>query len=145
MFNAEIQQQPVNLNRPFSNSAAVPASHGPTKNREAEHCLFDSQVWNDFAFRDDDIIIGSYAKSGTTWLQQIVGQLIFQGAPDTNVAELSPWYDMRVPPLPVRQALVENQANRRFLKTHLPADALVFAPSARYIYVARDGRDVLLS
>ena len=44
----------------------------PTKARELHNHHFDSTIWNDFAFRDDDIIIGTYAKSGTTWMQQII-------------------------------------------------------------------------
>jgi hypothetical protein len=39
----------------------------------------------------------------------------------------------------------EAQMHRRFLKTHLPLDALVFALQAKYIYIARDGRDTLWS
>jgi aryl sulfotransferase len=31
------------------------------------------------------------------------------------------------------------------IKTHLPLDALTFSPRANYLYVARDGRDVLWS
>ncbi len=57
----------------------------PRKTRELHNHHFDSTIWNDFAFRDDDIVIGTYAKSGTTWTQQIVGQLIFQGAEDIDV------------------------------------------------------------
>src|SRR3546814_19462338 len=41
--------------------------------------------------------------------------------------------------------LVEKQTHRRFLKTHLPVDALVFSPKARYIYIGRDRRDVAWS
>ena len=41
--------------------------------------------------------------------------------------------------------MVEAQTHRRFLKTHLPVDALVFSPKAKYIYIARDGRDVVWS
>jgi aryl sulfotransferase len=41
--------------------------------------------------------------------------------------------------------MVYAQAHRRVLKTHLPADALRMSPKARYIYVARDGRDVIWS
>ena len=41
----------------------------PVKTRELHSNHFDSTMWNDFKFRDDDIIIATYAKSGTTWLQ----------------------------------------------------------------------------
>jgi aryl sulfotransferase len=44
----------------------------PRKLRELHNHHFDSTIRNDFKFRDDDIIIGTYAKSGTTWVQQIV-------------------------------------------------------------------------
>lgn len=117
----------------------------PQKTRELHSHHFDSTIWNDFHFRDDDIVIATYAKSGTTWVQQIVGQLIFGGRDNLSVAEMSPWLDLRVPPKEVKLAEVEEQTHRRFLKTHLPVDALVFSPRAKYIYIGRDGRDVAWS
>ena len=51
----------------------------PRKSRELHNHHFDSTVWNDLSFRDDDIIIATYAKAGTTWIQQIVGQLLLGG------------------------------------------------------------------
>lgn len=117
----------------------------PIKTREIHNHHFDSTIWNDFNFRPDDIIIATYGKSGTTWMQQIVAQLLFQGDPDLSVAEMSPWMDLRVPPKEVKLTAVEAQSHRRFLKTHLPVDALVFSQQAKYIYIARDGRDVVWS
>lgn len=117
----------------------------PQKSREFQNHHFDSTFCNEFKFRDDDIIVSTYAKSGTTWLQQILSQLIFNGREDIEVAEMSPWIDLRVPPKEVKLPQVESQTHRRFLKTHLPVDALVFSPKAKYIYIGRDGRDVLWS
>jgi aryl sulfotransferase len=117
----------------------------PKKTREMHSHHFDSTIWNDFKFRDDDIIISTYAKSGTTWMQQIVAQLLLGPNPDLEVAEMSPWLDIRVPPKAVKLPAVEAQTHRRFIKTHLPVDALVFSPRARYIYIGRDGRDVVWS
>lgn len=117
----------------------------PRKTRELHSHHFDSTVWNDVRFRTDDIVIGTYAKSGTTWTQQIVAQLLFNGAENLEVAEMSPWVDLRVPPKEVKLPAIEAQTHRRFLKTHLPVDALVFSPQARYLYIARDGRDVVWS
>jgi len=137
----------------LSNSAAAPVSdlHSveksswPVKTRELHNHHFDSTIWNNFPFRNDDIVIATYGKSGTTWMQQIVAQLIFNGEEGLSVGDLSPWMDMRVPPAPEKMAAVEAQTHRRFLKTHLPVDALVFSPQAKYIYIGRDGRDVLWS
>ena len=117
----------------------------PIKTREMHNHHFDSTIWNDFAFRPDDIILASYAKSGTTWMQQILGQLIFSGVEGLDIAGMSPWLDLRVPPKEVKLAEVEHQAHRRFLKTHLPVDALMFNDTAKYIYIARDGRDMVWS
>ena len=55
------------------------ANELPVKQREFRNHHIDSTIWNDFKFRDDDIIISTYAKTGTTWLQQIVAQLLFNG------------------------------------------------------------------
>ena len=124
---------------------ANPAIDWPHKTRELHNHHFDSTIWNDFKFRDGDIVIATYAKSGTTWVQQIVSQLVFNGAEDLPVADMSPWLDLRVPPKEVKLAAVEAQTHRRFIKTHLPVDALVFSPRAKYNYIGRDGRDVVWS
>lgn len=117
----------------------------PRKTREMHSHHFDSTIWNDFRFRDDDIIVATYAKSGTTWTQQILAQLLFGPDPDRAVAEMSPWLDIRVPPKAVKLPAVEAQTHRRFLKTHLPVDALVYSPKAKYLYIGRDARDVVWS
>ena len=117
----------------------------PRKTREMQSNHFDSTIWNDFRFRDDDIVIATYGKSGTTWTQQIIGQLLFNGSAETHIGDMSPWLDLRVPPNEVKLPMVEAQTHRRFLKTHLPIDALVFSPKAKYIYIGRDGRDALWS
>ena len=117
----------------------------PVKTRELHSHHFDSTIWNDLRFRDDDIVIGTYAKAGTTWVQQIVAQLMSGGDPELEVAEMSPWLDLRVPPKEVKLPVVEAQTHRCFMKTHLPVDALVFSPKAKYLYIGRDGRDVVWS
>jgi aryl sulfotransferase len=121
------------------------APQWPVKTREFHNHHFDSTVWNGFRFRDDDIVIATYAKAGTTWTQQIIAQLLFENADELPVAEMSPWLDLRVPPNEVKLAALEAQTHRRFIKTHLPLDALVYSPRAKYIYIARDGRDVVWS
>jgi aryl sulfotransferase len=55
--------------------SATPA--WPVKTREMHNSHMNSTAWNDFKFSDGDVVIVTYAKSGTTWLQQIVTQLIF--------------------------------------------------------------------
>jgi aryl sulfotransferase len=116
----------------------------PVKRRDIHNHHMNSAAWDNFKFRDDDIILATYAKSGTTWMQQILAQLIFNGAEGIEVSKLSPWYDLRIMP-PEALAGLEEQTHRRFVKTHLPVDALVFSPKAKYIYVGRDGRDMVWS
>ena len=117
----------------------------PRKTRELHNHAFDSTAWNEFRFRPDDVVIATYAKSGTTWVQQIVGQLIFGGREGIDVATLLPWLELRFPSKEAKLAALEAQEHRRFIKTHLPVDALLFSPEAKYIYVGRDGRDVVWS
>ena len=73
-------------------------------------------------------------------MQQIIAQLLFRGDPNLSVAEMSPWLDLRVPPKAVKLPMVEAQTHRRFLKTHLPVDAIRFSPQAKYLYIGRDAR-----
>ena len=104
----------------------------PKKTRELHNHHFDSTVWNDFTFRDDDIIIATYAKSGTTWMQQIVAQLIFNGADrPAGRAKCRPGSICACRPSRSSWPAVEAQTHRRFIKTHLPVDALVFSPQGQ--------------
>ncbi len=107
---------------------------------------FDSTRWDYYEPRDDDIIIGTSYKAGTTWAQAIIAHMLF---PDGNFpappAMMSPWIDMRVIPLEVFLNDIKAQKHRRFLKTHLPFDGMRYEENVKYLYVTRDGRDVFMS
>jgi aryl sulfotransferase len=36
-------------------------------------------------------MIGTWAKSGTTWMQQIISQLVFNGAEGLPAIDIAPW------------------------------------------------------
>jgi aryl sulfotransferase len=115
----------------------------PVKTRELVKWVCDSRQWNEFEMRDDDIVISTWSKTGTNWTQQIVGQLVFGGAPGLYTgAEYSPWIDFRLNP---GKPFADAQTHRRFLKSHLPIDTLPYSRTAKYIYIGRDGRDVYWS
>jgi aryl sulfotransferase len=106
----------------------------------------DSTRWDYYQPRDGDIIIATYPKCGTTWMQQIVSLLIFQSPEPRPIPQISPWIDCRFrDSVEVMQAILEGQRHRRFLKSHLPFDSLPQYDHVRYIHVARDGRDAFMS
>lgn len=105
----------------------------------------DSTRWEHFAPRDDDIIIATPYKSGTTWMQTIVTHLIFQDLQLRPVWEVSPWVDIRTSPIEDVMTRLESQTHRRVIKSHLPLDGLPYYPQVKYIVVGRDARDVFMS
>jgi aryl sulfotransferase len=118
----------------------------PVKTREVQPYSFDSTKWNAFNSHDNDIIISTANKSGTTWLQNMIVQLCYQGRETpANIIEMYPWLDLRFPPIAVQTIGLEAMKERRQLKTHLRLDALVFSPKAKYMCVGRGGRDCYMS
>jgi aryl sulfotransferase len=106
----------------------------------------DSRQWAGYQPREGDIVIATAPKVGTTWTQRIVSLLIFQSTDPRPLGELSPWLDCRFQiPIEVALPMIEAQPHRRFLKSHLPMDALPIYDEVRYIHVARDGRDACMS
>lgn len=108
--------------------------------------VWDSARWQGFERRDDDILICTPYKSGTTWTQMICALLVFRSADlPLPLAEISPWMDLRAAPVADIHALYAAQTHRRFIKTHTPLDGLPFNPVNRHICVLRDPRDIFMS
>jgi aryl sulfotransferase len=118
----------------------------PERTRVYQNHHLDSTRWDRVALRPDDVVISTSYKAGTTWMQTIVANLLFQdGDLPGGVTEISPWIDNRFRPLDAILARIEAQTHRRFLKSHLPLDGLCWRPELRYIVVGRDARDVFMS
>jgi aryl sulfotransferase len=106
----------------------------------------DSARWQEFPFRDGDIVISTRSKSGTTWMQMICALLVFQD-PDlpAPLSSLSPWIDHEITPIDEVVRRLEAQRHRRFVKTHTPLDGVPIDARATYVVVCRDPRDMYIS
>lgn len=119
-------------------------SRGPITPTRGYYC--DSAQWGPYTPREGDIVIGTAPKVGTTWMQQIVGLLVFQSTDPKPLQFISPWLDCRLRNnLDQMLDLLEMQTHRRYIKSHLPLSALPVWDEVKYIHVARDGRDACLS
>lgn len=107
--------------------------------REYRTWPIDSRRWQHFRPRPTDIVIATYPKCGTTWMQRIVDLLVFQTPQPRPIMEISGWIDRRF------SEPIEAQNHRRFVKSHLPFDGLPIYDEVKYIHVGRDGRDACLS
>ncbi len=112
------------------------------------HPMLDSTHWQQhYQPRNDDIIISTSIKSGTTWMLAIVVILIFQGKDVPSPPMVAPWLDMRHPRLTeeILAIILEAQQHRRVIKSHLALDGLPYYQQVKYIIVTRDARDVFMS
>ena len=108
--------------------------------------VLDSARWEGFEFRDDDIVISTPPKCGTTWTQMMCALLIFQDtAFPRPLTQMSPWVEVQTARIEDVFAVLEAQPHRRFVKSHCPLDGIPFDPRVTYITVGRDPRDVALS
>jgi aryl sulfotransferase len=114
--------------------------------REVRTWAFDSRRWAGYRPRPDDVIVATYPKCGTTWMQRILGMLVLQSPEPRPISEVSTWIDARFrEPAEAVLARMAAQAHRRILKSHLPADALPLYEGVRIVHVARDERVACLS
>jgi aryl sulfotransferase len=111
------------------------------------HGVFaDSARWQRFRLRPGDVVITTPSKSGTTWMQAIVGMLLHDTTDlDIPIAELSPWLDMKLRTEDEVFRLLDEQSGRRFIKTHTPLDGLPRRDDVTYIAVVRHPLDIALS
>ena len=107
-----------------------------------------------FQLRSDDIILATYPKSGTTWMQQIL-KLIYTGGNENgkNVSEAVPWLERGTVNMatsdPKAAVDFDNIPSPRLLSSHAPyflvPGGLPHTSPAKYIYVARNPKDVAVS
>jgi aryl sulfotransferase len=108
--------------------------------------FFDNRRWAGFEPRPGDVFVCTPAKCGTTWMQAIIASLLWpDGDPPGPILDLSPWLEFEADPIDEVLARLAAQRHRRFVKTHTPADGIPFFPEAKYVFVARDGRDAFMS
>jgi hypothetical protein len=97
-----------------------------------------------FAVGADDIFVATQMKCGTTWMQQIVFEILHRGEGDLSdqgyrhMYALSPWLEASPKgSVSLQQAPRLGVANKRLIKTHMPTSLCPFDEAARYIYVTR--------
>ena len=126
----------------------------PQRTRSYENPRIDSGRWDYFVPRKGDVVVATYAKNGTTWMEQIVLQLIHQGPNKPTIHDVAVWVDRKNrrdsaddEDLPVEEMVekIQQQTHRRQFKTHLPLDHLPYHAEVNYIVVGRPNRDVWLS
>ncbi|XP_068161758.1 sulfotransferase 2B1-like [Antennarius striatus] len=105
------------------------------------------KYYEEFCFRPDDIIIATYPKSGTTWMQEIV-PLVMSGGDPASVETLPNW--QRVPWLEVQSAelILEQMPSPRMFATHYQYNMMPTSFSEvkpKVIYVMRNPKDVFTS
>ncbi len=95
-----------------------------------------------FQPRPDDIFIASYPKSGATLLQMMLYQMTTAGEMDfPHIEAVAPWYERAI--LSGGGPILEALASPRVFKSHAHHELLPSSP--RFIYVAREVRDVAVS
>lgn len=109
------------------------------------------QIWN-FQARPDDLLIATYPKAGTTWVQEIVDFIQSEGDADrchrAPIHDRFPFIEWKIPFLESGLEQAEAMPSPRTLKTHLPIGLLppsFLEKNCKIIYVARNPKDNMVS
>ena len=103
--------------------------------------LISRNCYKAFKGRANDIFIVSYPRSGTTWVCNILYQLISKGNMDfVHLSEKVPFLD-RALGYPTYLEYIEKMEGRRLFKSHIGYSEMPKYP-CKYIYVYRDGKSV---
>ncbi|KAM8960122.1 sulfotransferase 1C4-like isoform 2-T2 [Pelodytes ibericus] len=110
-------------------------------------CDFWDMIHN-FQAREDDIVIATYPKAGTTWGQEILDLILMEG--DVEKASRAPCF-LKVPFIDLGVTgleIAEGMKSPRLIKTHLPIQLVppsIWEKNVKVIYVARNAKDCMVS
>ena len=97
-----------------------------------------------FKAMNNDIYICSFPKSGSTWLQYIVWLISHEGQPcpqGVSQGKCVPFIDYYAS----EAEFTGTKGQRRIVKTHLKWKFVPYNEDAKYLYIARNPRDVTVS
>ena len=92
--------------------------------------------------QSEDIFIATQIRSGTTWMQQLVYELLSKGKGDLSdqghihIQSVCPWIES-IFGITIEKAPLIGREKRRIVKTHLPSSLCPYSEKAQYIYIAR--------
>uniref|UniRef100_H3AII6 Sulfotransferase n=1 Tax=Latimeria chalumnae TaxID=7897 RepID=H3AII6_LATCH len=106
-----------------------------------------------FQARPDDLLIATFPKAGTTWMQEIVDMIYKEG--DAEVCKRAPVYERMpflewpsIPPMPSGIEVLDGMPSPRVIKTHLQFKHVpksFWENNCKMIYMARNPKDNLVS
>jgi hypothetical protein len=95
---------------------------------------------------DTDVFVSTYPKCGTTWVQHLVYVILHSGEAiprDQTLTKVFP--HLEEVGAEFIQTTFTNDDKPRIVKTHLPFATTPWNPKAKYIFVARNPKDCLVS
>jgi hypothetical protein len=126
---------------PFSFDKASFDYHGVSGPRGA--CTPESfRAGAAYAPAAEDVFVVTQMRSGTTWMQQLVYEILMRGAGDLvdegrTLNAVSPWIEAVIG-VPVEDApRLGTHRPSRVIKTHFPLSLCPYSSQAKYIYVVR--------
>ncbi|XP_022371978.1 LOW QUALITY PROTEIN: sulfotransferase 1C2-like [Enhydra lutris kenyoni] len=110
-----------------------------------------SQIQN-FEAKPDDLLICTYPKSGTTWIQEIVDMIEQNGDVEkcqrAIIQHRHPFIEWARPPQPSGVEKAKAMPSPRILRTHLPTQLLppsFWEKNCKFLYVAQNVKDCMVS
>lgn len=108
-----------------------------------------AQAFAGYEPTEHDVIVATFAKSGTNWMLQIAQQITCCGAAEfDHIHDVAPWPDAPRPgPIPLDDLGPQQTSptGLRVIKTHLPTSNVPYSEEAKYLTVIRDPKEVLVS
>ncbi|WP_170476253.1 sulfotransferase domain-containing protein [Ruegeria arenilitoris] len=106
----------------------------------------NTDIWNGFELRPDDVIVTTPPKCGTTWMLNIVMMLIYQRVvPDAGNSKDAPWLDCGFRDRKEIAEFLNSLDRRRCIKSHTPMDGIAYGREPTYIVVYRHPVDAHFS